>query len=155
MIGECTREPDVVASVLSGRWATGIDADLRSHADACTVCREGVAVAMALRADREHLNGASIPAAGQVWWRAAIRARAEAAHAAVRPMVWLQAVTGAAAVGAMAAGLPMVWSRVEQVFGRVLPFGGGSLPDMLPLLLAIGAGIVAAPIAFYFAVPRD
>ena len=42
----------------------------------------------------------AVPAAGQVWWRSAIRARAEASRAAASPMVWLQALTGAGAAGA-------------------------------------------------------
>ena len=83
-----------------------------------------VAIAAALRTDREQMSDAPIPAAGQIWWRAAIRARAEAAHAAARPMVWLQAVTGAAAVGGVAAGVSMIWPRIESVFGGVLPLAG-------------------------------
>jgi hypothetical protein len=119
------------------------------------VCRDGLAIASAFRLDRDDMRDVPIPAAGQIWWRAAIRARAEAAHAAARPMVWLQAVTGAAAVGGVAAGISMIWPRIESAFGGVLPFASTSWHDALPLLLAIGAGILAAPIAFYLAVPRD
>ena len=35
------------------------------------------------------------------------------------------------------------------------PLVGTAWHDALPLLLAIGAGVLAAPIAFYLAVPRD
>ena len=102
-------------------------------------------------------HDARVPAAGQIWWRSALRARAEAAHAAARPMVWLQALTGAGAVGLALSGLTLAWPRVQDVVRQVVPAVSGSflaaLP--LPLVLAVGAGIVAAPIAFYLAMPRD
>ena len=98
-----------------------------------------------------------LPAAGQIWWRAAIRARAEKAHAAARPMIWLQALTGAAAVGLLFALMSMAWPRLQGAMRAVAPGMAGSFLESLslPLLLALGAGILAAPIAFYFAVPRD
>jgi hypothetical protein len=122
--------------------------------ESCAVCRDGVAIATALRNDRGLLDDAAVPAAGQIWWRSAIRARAEAAHAAARPMVWLQAISGAAAAGVVAAGVTALWPQVEATVGRLMPLAL-AWHDSLPLILAIGAGIVAAPIAFYLAVPKD
>ena len=95
-----------------------------------------------------------VPAAGQVWWRAAIRARAEAASTAARPMIWLQALTGAGAAGAALAGLSMVWPKIQTMF-RFVSFDDASFQEALPLLLAVGIGIIAAPIAYFLAVPRD
>jgi hypothetical protein len=151
--GECTREHEVVAAVMSARWPEGCDLELREHADACPVCRDIAAIAPALRQDLRCAD-APVPAAGQVWWRAAIRARADASRAAARPMVWLQAVTGAGAAGVALAGLSVVWPKVQTMF-RFVPFGDASLQEALPLLLAVGIGIVAAPIAYFLAVPKD
>ena len=150
---DCGREHEVVAAVFSGRWPDACETELREHAGECPVCRDVVAIAPALR--QEHrLADVQIPAAGQVWWRAAIRARGEAARAAARPMVWLQAVAGAGAFGVAVAGIATVWPRIEGVF-RVMPFANASLSEALPLLVTIAAGVVAAPIAYYLAVPRD
>ena len=150
---DCPHEADVVTLVLSGRWPDGVDGDLLAHAESCAACGEVVAIASVLRLDRLAAVDAPIPAAGQVWWRAAIRARGDAARAAARPMVWLQAGIGAAAVGVAAAGISLAWPRLTTIWP--LSFGGGSLQEALPFFLALGVGVIAAPIAFYLAVPRD
>jgi hypothetical protein len=36
-----------------------------------------------------------------------------------------------------------------------MPFGQASIQEALPLLLIVGLGLVAAPIAYYLAVPKD
>ena len=151
---DCRREEAVVALVLSGRWPEGADAELRAHADTCAVCADVIAIAPALRADQLQAGDVQVPAAGQIWWRSAIRARADAARAAARPMVWLQALTGAGAVGIAIAGVSAAWPRLESAL-RFMPFGEVSMQDALPLLLIAGLGLVAAPIAYYLAVPRD
>jgi hypothetical protein len=69
-------------------------------------------------------------------------------------MVWLQALTGAGAVGIAVAGVSAAWPRFESAW-RLMPFGAGSIQEALPLLLIVGVGLVAAPIAYYLAVPRD
>ncbi|HTM03915.1 MAG TPA: hypothetical protein VL173_10460 [Vicinamibacterales bacterium] len=151
----CAREHDVMTLVLSGRWPESADASLVTHAETCATCAEVVAIASMLRVEKDQLNQLSIPAAGQVWWRSALRARADAARAAERPMIWLQAVTGAGAVGAVLAGLTMLWPRLAGTVHLVLTSNGASMQEVLPLLLIAGIGIVAAPIAFYLAVPKD
>jgi hypothetical protein len=148
---ECPREHEVVAVVLSGRWPEGCDLELRDHVGECSVCRDVVAIAPALRQE-QRLAEVQVPAAGQVWWRSAIRARADAARRAARPMIWLQALAGAGAVGAALAGVGMVWPRLQGTF-HFLPFTNASLQE--PLLLLTGIGVIAAPIAYYLALPRD
>jgi hypothetical protein len=152
---DCRHEDEVVALVLSRRWPEAADQELRRHAESCAVCRDVVAIAPALRQDTQRLAEIQVPAAGQIWWRSAIRARADAARAAARPMVWLQALTGAGAVGAAVAGVSMMWPRIEGTFRLVMPANGAGLQEALPLLLLAGVGLIAAPIAFYLAVPRD
>jgi hypothetical protein len=151
---ECSREHEVVAVVLSGRWPDACDRQLREHAEACAVCRDVVAIAPALRQD-QRLADVQVPAAGQIWWRSAIRARAEAARAAARPMIWLQALAGAGAVGAALAGVSVAWPRIEGTVRVFMPSNGPWLQEALPLLMAVAIGVVAAPIVFYLAVPRD
>jgi hypothetical protein len=152
---DCRREDEVVALVLSGQWPEHADQPLRTHVESCAVCADVVAIAPALRQDLQQLADVQVPAAGQIWWRSAIRARADAARAAARPMVWLQAVTGAGAVGAALAAIALAWPRIEGTIRLVVPSNGAWLQEALPLLGAIAAGVVAAPIAFYLAVPRD
>jgi len=154
MNSECAREHEVVRLVLTGRWPEGGDSELRDHAGACAVCRDVIAIAPALRED-QRLADVQLPGAAQVWWRSAIRARAEAARAAARPMVWLQALTGAGAAGLTVAGLSMWWPRLEGTIRVILPSNGASLQESLPLLLLVGIGVIAAPIAYYLSVPRD
>jgi len=121
---ECPREHEVVAAVLSRRLdrrslgeGGGLDTDeeLRTHAAECEICGEAVTVAALLReeglAARRDVH---VPAAGQVWWRAAIRARVEAVHAAERPMTWLHGLAGACAVGLVAALLGAAWPSIER-----------------------------------------
>ena len=150
---ECAREHEVVALVMSGRWPDGCDLELREHASACEVCGDVVAIAPALREDLRRADE-QVPAAGQVWWRAAIRARADAARDAARPMIWLQALTGAGAAGLALAGASMLWPSVQGML-QSAPFGGGTFQEALPLVLAGGIGVIAAPIAYFRAVPRD
>jgi hypothetical protein len=151
---DCRQEEAVVALVLSGRWPDEADAELRAHAEACPVCADVIAIAPALRADQLQVGDVQVPAAGQIWWRSAIRARADAARAAARPMVWLQALTGAGAVGIAVASMSAAWPRIESAL-QFMPFSQASFQDALPLLLIAGLGLVAAPIAYYLAVPRD
>jgi hypothetical protein len=151
----CAREHDVVTLVLSGRWPEGADGSLVTHSESCATCAEVVAIASMLRVEKDQLNQVSIPAAGQVWWRSALRARADAVRAAERPMVWLQAVTGAGAVGAVLAGVSVLWPRLAGTVHQVVSSNTASMQGVLPLLFIAAIGIVAAPIAFYLAVPKD
>src|SRR5262245_62484029 len=79
------------------------------------MCREVVAVATVLSADQERARyEARVPAAGQVWWRSAVRARLEAAHTAARPLTWLHGIAGACAVGLACALIGVAWPTVRE-----------------------------------------
>ena len=98
-IVECGREADVLEAVAFGRWPDHA-AELVTHVAACAVCADLADVARALHDDREAAcREAPVPAAGIVWWRATIRARADAARTASRPITVAQGVAGACAVG--------------------------------------------------------
>ena len=98
-----------------------------------------------------------VPAAGQIWWRSAIRARGESAHTAARPMVWLQALAGAGTVGMALGGLTIAWPWLQETLRQLLPSIAPAFVSGLPVsvILAVGAALIAAPIAFYLTVPRD
>jgi hypothetical protein len=170
---ECPREPEVLASVfargiVAGQAeavGSGQGEDLQMHIETCEVCREVVAVASMLREDRDAtLHDVQVPAAGQVWWRAAIRARLEAAHAAARPLTWAHGVAGACAAGLAAGVVNMAWPSIERVFGwfgeRALSVNPGTIAiaDLatsmmqrtFPLAL-VAACVLLAPVALYFA----
>ena len=93
---ECPREAEVLEAVLrhhfdpwrpdDAGWLNGGE-DLRRHVEQCEICADVATVASLLREDREAArHDVQVPAAGQVWWRAAVRARLDGAHAAARPL---------------------------------------------------------------------
>jgi len=162
-------EQDIVEAIATGRWPPACDAALAAHAADCDVCRDVVMVAVALREDDFCArHEARVPSAGLVWWRATIRARAEATRVAERPMTVAQGIAGAATVG-LACGLAGVaWQSVQR-FQRVgeiianldanaLQFASASavmLQRALPLVLGVGACLLIAPLAIYFVLSDD
>jgi hypothetical protein len=145
----CPREPEVIEAVTRGEWmqgAPGVD-DLRAHAAACAACGELVTLAQALREDHAVVcRAANVPAAGTVWWRATIRARAEAAEKASRPITLAQGLAGAAVAGVAATFAGIAW-RLFPTFAQ---------PDPLVMLaLGLGVCIVVAPLVVVFTLARD
>jgi hypothetical protein len=169
--GICEHEPAVVQAVLGRQWPDACDQALRAHAESCEVCREVVAVAALLREDydeaREEISRRHVPlpSAGQIWWRAAVHARADAARAAARPLVWGYGAAAACALGLLAAGVSMVWPAILPIFDRFGAFTARLAPaaDMLmaalraqlPIVITVVACIIAAPIALYFALREE
>ena len=110
-----------------------------------------------------------MPPSGIVWWTAQVRAREEAARAAARPIAFVQGVAASCAVWlavAILRALPMPaapdWRSWVAIISTAAPI---SLPDasilasvpfggMLALLL-LGAWLVLAPVAIYFAASGD
>lgn len=169
MTHHCSREDDVVAAVLSRRWDAADD-ELKQHAAGCEICSEVVSVADLLSVDQERSRSeVRVPAAGQVWWRSAVRARLEAAHAAARPMTWFHGVAGACALGLTAALVGIAWPSVRGVaawlasyafgtgsgVGEVTAFVTAVLQKSLPLVFVIAACIVLAPVALYFVLSEE
>jgi hypothetical protein len=165
----CVHEHDVVAAVLSRRW-TAADETLVRHAANCDVCSEVVAIARLLSEDQERARDeARVPAAGQVWWRAAVRARLEAAHAAARPLTWLHGIAAACAVGLTIAAVGMAWPTLREIgawlgaqtlgvdtgVADVAALVTGALQRSLPLAFVVAACIVLAPVALYFVLTDD
>jgi hypothetical protein len=166
----CVREQEIVALVVSGQWPDGCDEEVRMHAEHCEICREVALIAPLLRDDFiDARAGVSIPAAGQVWWRAAVRARMEATHAAARPITWAQGLAGAAAAGILVALIGVAWPSlagavvwIAVAVGHVDPAGAPAatmlvtlLQRSLPAMIAIALCAVVAPVAVYLALSGD
>lgn len=166
---QCPHEHDVISAILADRWPNQCDESLHAHAAQCEVCKELVEVVSLLRIERQGLHDEMrVPSAGQVWWRAAIRARLEASQQVARPFSWLAGISVACAVGLAVAVIELLWSPVQHAltwaspwtmsfgpgeFGRLLP----SLSDLAPftttgafVLLGAAACLLLAPLALYF-----
>jgi hypothetical protein len=173
---ECPREQDVINAIVTGRWPDQCDESLRAHAAECAVCKELVEVTSVMRLDHEGLyEEMSLPSAGQVWWRAAIRARLEAPQRVARPLSWIFGISMACAAGLAIAVVQLLWSPVQLAWGtpgsgawftwfnvaelvRLLP----SLKDLAPLtmtgllvFLVATACLLLAPLALYFALSDE
>ena len=165
---DCPREGDVFEAIAFGRWPDQCG-DLVTHAASCDVCADLVAVARALHEDRESLcREVQPPTAGIVWWRATIRARAEAARTATQPISVLQGIAGACIVGAAAGLATIAWRSMQwvdrigelavQLESRradIATFSTLATTHGLPIVLAIVAGLVIAPLALYFTLADD
>jgi hypothetical protein len=168
----CARETEVVDRVLAGSGAAALSDDLRRHVDGCQACGELLKVIEMLQQDHaDAVLDVTVPAAGQVWWRAAVRARLEAAHAAARPMAWAQGMTGATLVGITCAALILAWPALGRVTAlgftrstelwdattvQLFPSMLAALERSLPLALAVIAAVVVMPLlVLYFALAGD
>ena len=170
----CVHEPEVVAAVLSRRWPEACDESLRAHAEACEVCREVVEVAALLKEDYDEAREAiaqrdvPLPSAGQIWWRAAVKARVEAAEAATRPLVWGYGVAAACAVALTIAGASAAWPSLLPAFDRLPSLTQwmppvtlatdavmAALKAQLPIVVGVAAFIIAVPVALYVALRED
>jgi hypothetical protein len=166
---ECSREAEVLSAVTkSCGGLTGND-ELQEHVRACEACAAIVGLATLLRQDRDELlRDVRVPAAGQVWWRAALRAHAEAAHAARRPILWLQGIAAACLLGVAAAFGGTVWTAVRNGLSSLLARGphvemsrlevsriADALQPVLPVAIVIGVCLLVMPIAVYLALSDD
>jgi hypothetical protein len=170
---ECIHEADVVQSVLAGRWPDVSEGSLGEHAEGCELCREVAEVAGVLGQDRRTVRrDVRVPVAGQVWWRAAVRARLEATQAAARPMAWLYTVLAAAVGVGTVLTAAQGAARAAALLDSVVNWFAERTPDVspaatllidvvtrvlqrgLPLVIALTLCLLAAPIALYLAL-RD
>ena len=157
---ECPRETEVVEAIGLGR----LEPALHDHIAACATCAEVAEIARALHDDRAAAcHDAHVPAAGMVWWRATIRARAEASRTAAQPITVLQGIAGACAVG-LGCGLVSVVLRstplAERLTDMARQFEAGRVESValvspilaygVPLIFAVAACLVIAPLALYF-----
>jgi lysylphosphatidylglycerol synthetase-like protein (DUF2156 family) len=149
---ECPRESDVLDALASKRWPHRVDRELVDHVAACEICEDVLAVAAAIGEDREAAwHEASIPSSGQVWWRAGMRARQEAIREASRPLTFVYVVAASVALALMTALGWFAWPTVHDLAASIVTQKSElASPLTLPLLVALGALLVVAPVALYF-----
>jgi len=165
---ECGREQDVLDALSAGRWPDRCNADLRAHVASCHLCTDLAEVATALLEDHDSAwREARVPPSGVVWWRAQLRAREEAARAAGRPLAFIQGVAASFAVWLVVAllrALPSGYLSTWRAWGAAaIPYVTFTMPDVarltaavpLGVLLILGAWLLLAPIAIYFAVADE
>jgi hypothetical protein len=168
-VNGCAHEADVVHTVLIGEWPDRADEALVTHARKCEGCQEVAAIAALMQHDAERArHEVHLPAAGQVWWRSAVRARLESAHLAARPISWMHGVAGAVVFGLVLALVTMAWPLAAPAADRLSLFAMGFFPsaeaasavaDSLRQSAIIGLVAVAflllAPLAVYFVLSDD
>jgi hypothetical protein len=165
---DCEFEAEVLAAVLQSRWPERVDANLRSHADACPICSDVAAVAGAVDDAREELRASvTVPDSGRVWWLAQLRARREAAEVAGRPITAAQAIAFACTVGLLGAcfGATSLWfqsalrwirSSLAGVDLKALLLSAiGLLAEHGALAFAMAVVLLLVPTTVYLALGRD
>jgi hypothetical protein len=150
----CHWEQEIVDLVVSDRWRDEGDDLLRAHASECGACAETLELARLLQDDQRRMcDEAPVPSAGAVWWRASMRARAEAARTAGQPITLLQGIAAAMAVGLFVAFAGGWWRSAADLVSHV-DTGSALMTSAAPallLLLALAACLIVAPLAVYFA----
>jgi len=149
---ECPRESDVLDALASQRWPDRADQGLVDHVASCEVCRDVLVVAAAMREDHDAAwQEASLPSSGQVWWRAEMRARQQAIRNASRPISVAYGVAAMAALVVLAVAAWFAWPVAHDFVSSIVATPKTTLesPLTLPLLVAVGAFLIAAPVALY------
>jgi hypothetical protein len=166
---ECARERELVEAMTSPGWPESDASQLRHHARDCAGCREVIALAEALRADRDAvLIEAHLPSASYVWWRAQVRVRLEAAQEAERPITIAQALASVAlvALAASAGGIGWVMARGGTVWDRLTGLyrlDGSNIISVIlnaPALafavaITLACVVVLTPIVFFVALSEE
>jgi len=157
----CPRESDVLDAVSAGRWPDRAPADLRAHAGTCPICAALGTVAAALRDEHDaEWSAARVPDAGVLWRRAQLRARAEAARIATRPIAAAQGVALACAAGLavafLGAGLAWITPWLDWLAASVSTLGADALTVTAvaslagrAVALAFTIWIVLGPVVLY------
>jgi hypothetical protein len=107
---------------------------------------EVLEIERALGEDHDGLcRRAHVPGAGLVWWRATIRARADAARVAEQPIAIAHGIAGASVVGlAFALGV-LAWRAMPELL----------LQHAVPLVAALALCLLVAPLAVALALAKD
>ncbi len=160
---ECPRELEVTRAALARRCGCEPDdSDLFVHAHACAVCREAATLAAVFAECRdEAMRAARVPAAGQVWWRSALRAHADAGRLARRPLVWLlgiaAACTAGAALGLVQLAGPQLLETIQELLAAASPIGSQAVDlidgirPALPFVVLVLGCLALAPVLVYLA----
>lgn len=149
---ECPRESDVLDALASKRWPHRVDRELVDHVASCEICSDVLVVAAAMQEDRDATwREANVPSSGQVWWRAEMRARHEAIRAASRPITFAYVAAASIALTLVAIVGWYAWPALHDFVSVIASPQESELssPVAVPLLVALGALLVVAPVALY------
>jgi hypothetical protein len=159
---ECVRESEILDEIAAGRWPAAAPAGLTAHAASCPICADLALAASALHDDEAVARVApmTLPSSGQVWWRAELRARHEAARLAQRPMLAVQVVAAVVVLAALVTGVrslvPDVWAWLARAASVARTGGFATIePLTLALVLAVALWLVLGPIAVYMVLRAD
>jgi hypothetical protein len=168
MMLECVREEEVLDALASNRWPSRCGEELRTHVQHCRVCADLAEVAESLSDDGDVAwREARVPPPGVVWWRAQLRAREDAARAAGRPVAFIQGVAASVAVWlavSLYRTLPPDYTGGWRTWAAgVLPSVKIALADVtrvastvpVAIVIVIGASLLLAPLAIYFALADE
>ena len=160
MTRSCRHEPAVLVAARASA-TTAVAPDVQAHLAACDDCRLSFALVVSLQDERARaMSAARVPAAGQVWGRAELRARQDAAAAVARPITLATGVAAAAVVGVIASLVGVIgwWARVwltttvsRLSWPEAATQGTWSGGTWLTLLLGLVMVLVATPIVVYVA----
>ena len=123
----CAHEDDVLQLVSIGQWPERASAALVAHAASCPVCADlAIAASAMIELRDDEAAAVPVPDASLVWYRAQMRARADAARQATRP-VFVAQVAAAACLGVVAviwvssgaAGLSTFWQWLVNLVPAV------------------------------------
>ena len=130
---ECPRETDVLDALASKRWPHRVDRDLVDHVASCGICADVLTVAAAIREDHDAI------------WQEAIRE-------ASRPLTFAYVAAASVALVLMAAVGWFAWPTIHDFAASIVttPKAEFASPLTLPLLVALGAFLIVAPVALYF-----
>ena len=160
MTGPCPRESAVVSAGNENRWPDQCGHDLEAHVAECHDCRDAVEVCGVLR----EADVPTVPAAGRVWLRAAVRLRADAECHANRSLTWALGVGGAciaglglSALSALRPTLDWLMTRAATSIARLAPRAEEATEVMVrtllgsvPFALTIVAGLILTPLVLSF-----
>jgi hypothetical protein len=156
---DCARESEILDEIAAGRWPLDAPEALRAHATSCAVCADLALAASAIHDDAADATAAPIalPSAGQVWWRAGLRARTEAAQLAQRPIIAVQVVAAVVCFAALVTGIrsfaPEAWTWLSGTVGSV--WTDRQDPWTLLVLATVAFWLVLAPLALWMVVRAD
>ena len=147
----CSHETEVLDLVAIDQWPQRADASLQAHVASCPQCAEVASIATAVREWGDNVAVPRMPDSSVVWHRAQLRARAEAARAAFRPL-WL--AQGFAVVALIVA---LVWIgpsaswyvSIWQSASRSVPSIGMPNATALPAGWGWSVGLALAGVALF------
>lgn len=164
---ECPREQELIDEIAAGRYPDTAPASVREHVAACASCRELADMVTLLQEDRAAaITETALPSAGQVWWRAELRARQEAAHTAHRPMTLMLGLAWAATIAVLLAFGALLGPFAGQWLDHASWLSTTPAVDLGRLLIALQpwsgvfaiagiAWLVLAPVAVYLLLRGD